>query len=484
MLFGRQHLEVVSDTVSHSFGRAFATGLLGQILLLPTFGMLVVGLILSVVGIVLLPFAVVVYVLLVFVGGLGGYLAVAHAMGETYTRRRMALGVMLGSPNSYRYLLVGLGALAALWLAWALFGWVPVAGELIRGAAILVTWLLGTAGFGAALLSRAGLRENFAGPAPPARGADRRVPVGHPAVRRERGQAARRPDAHTGPLMRRLLLAALALAAGPRAPTRRRCARSAPTANGMARPGCTPGWSTPPARSGSRPAAPASSTGWTCCTTASASCRSATSTRPEAAVALGLRAAGEGGLRVVSKGQLRQTAAVTFSPEERSRARCHAGRRRCRPRARRPPAHRPRPSRPAPAGPRCASPTPNAARCRAAPLSAGAAELTVLGLGNSRCERIAFEGGVGRVTLDFGGTWTSELAGRSQDGARRSDTRAFRDRWACGSRSTSSSRSFDPQGLVRQGTSYISPGYDQAARHLDIDLTTAMGKVRVVWEER
>jgi len=163
VMFGRPNLEVVSDTVSHSFGRAFATGLLGQLLLLPTFGMLVVGLILSVVGIVLLPFAVVVYALLVVVGAVGGYLAVAHAMGETYTRRRMALGAMIGSPNSYRYLLVGLGALAAFWLAWSVFGWVPVAGELIRGAAILVTWLLGTAGFGAALLSRAGIRENFAG---------------------------------------------------------------------------------------------------------------------------------------------------------------------------------------------------------------------------------------------------------------------------------------------------------------------------------
>lgn len=163
VMFGRPNLEVVSDTVSHSFGRAFATGLLGQLLLLPTFGMLVVGLILSVVGIVLLPFAVVVYVLLVVVAALGGYLAVAHAMGETYTRRRLALGAMIGSPNSYRYVLVGLGALAAFWLAWSVFGWVPIAGNLIRGAAILVTWLLATAGFGAALLSRAGLRENFAG---------------------------------------------------------------------------------------------------------------------------------------------------------------------------------------------------------------------------------------------------------------------------------------------------------------------------------
>ncbi len=163
VLFGRQNLEVVSDTVSHSFGRAFVTGLLGQILLLPTFGMLVVGLILSVAGILLLPFAVAVFAMLVVVGVVGGYLAVAHALGETYTRRRMAQGIVVRSPNSYRYLLVGLLALASLWAAWSLFGWVPVAGSIMWGAAFFVSWLLGTAGFGAALLSRAGIRENFSG---------------------------------------------------------------------------------------------------------------------------------------------------------------------------------------------------------------------------------------------------------------------------------------------------------------------------------
>jgi hypothetical protein len=163
VMFGRPNLEIVSDTVSHSFGRAFITGLLGQILLLPTFGMLVVGLILSVAGILLLPFAVAIFAMLAVIAVVGGYLAVAHAMGETYIRRRMALGVVIGSPNSYRYLLIGLLALASLWAAWALFGWVPVAGSIIWGAAFFVTWLLGTTGFGAALLSRAGIKESFAG---------------------------------------------------------------------------------------------------------------------------------------------------------------------------------------------------------------------------------------------------------------------------------------------------------------------------------
>ena len=39
----------------------------------------------------------------------------------------------------------------------------PVAGSVVRGAAVLLTWLLATTGLGAAMLSRAGVKENFAG---------------------------------------------------------------------------------------------------------------------------------------------------------------------------------------------------------------------------------------------------------------------------------------------------------------------------------
>jgi hypothetical protein len=163
VLFGRQNLEIVADTVSHSFGRSFMVGLVAQMLLLPTFGMLVVGLALSVVGVLLIPFAVLAYLLLLFIGVVGGDLAAAHALGESYTRRRLALGVNIASPNSYRYLVMGLLLMLGFWAAWVTFGWVPVAGTLMKGAAIVVTWLLITAGFGAALLSRAGVREAFTG---------------------------------------------------------------------------------------------------------------------------------------------------------------------------------------------------------------------------------------------------------------------------------------------------------------------------------
>ncbi len=163
VLFGRNNLEVVADTVGHTFGRSFVVGLLAQMLLLPTFGMLVVGLLLSVVGVLLIPFAVLAYGLLLLLGVVGGYLAAAHAIGESYTRRRLALGMSAASPNSYRYIMVGLALMMGFWGGWVVFGWVPVAGMIIKLAAILVTWLLVTVGLGATLLSRAGVREAFTG---------------------------------------------------------------------------------------------------------------------------------------------------------------------------------------------------------------------------------------------------------------------------------------------------------------------------------
>jgi hypothetical protein len=160
--FGRPNLEIVSDTLAHSPGRSFIAGLMGQILLLPTFGMLVVGLVLTVAGALLVPFAAAVYVVLAIIAVLGGMLAVAHAMGETITRRRMARGVAV-SPNAYRYVLTGLVAVAAVWIAWVTIGWVPVAGALTFLLAVLATWVVATLGFGAALLSRGGIREEFSG---------------------------------------------------------------------------------------------------------------------------------------------------------------------------------------------------------------------------------------------------------------------------------------------------------------------------------
>ncbi len=163
VFFGRRYLEVVADTASHSFGRSFVVGLLGQLLLLPTFAMMIVGLIFTLVGILLLPFAIVAFAVAAILAMVGGYLAIAHAIGETVTRRRMANGAFVRAPNAYGYLFAGLLGLLGLWAAAALTGWMGPVVIVFRVAAVIVTWLAATTGFGAVLLSRAGLRETFAG---------------------------------------------------------------------------------------------------------------------------------------------------------------------------------------------------------------------------------------------------------------------------------------------------------------------------------
>lgn len=163
VFFGRRHLEIVADTATHSFGRSFVVGLLGQLLLFPTFAMLMVGLVLTLVGILLVPFAAVAYMVAALVALAGGYLAVAHAVGETFTRRRMAHGAFVRAPNAYGYLFTGLVGLLGLWAAAALTGWMGPVVLVFKIAAMMVTWLAMTTGFGAVLLSRAGLRETFTG---------------------------------------------------------------------------------------------------------------------------------------------------------------------------------------------------------------------------------------------------------------------------------------------------------------------------------
>src|SRR6185503_3327545 len=140
-------IEVVADTASHSFGRSFVVGLLGQLLVLPTFAMLMVGLIFTIVGILLLPFAAVAFVIAAILALVGGYLAVAHAIGETFTRRRMAHGAFVRAPNAYGYLFAGLIGLMGLWAAAALTGWMGPVVFVFRLAAAIVTWIAATTGF-------------------------------------------------------------------------------------------------------------------------------------------------------------------------------------------------------------------------------------------------------------------------------------------------------------------------------------------------
>ncbi len=161
LFFAPRQLETVADTVWNSFGRSFLAGLFAQPLILPAFGMMVAGLALTVVGLVVIPFAVVGFVLALFLAVIGGYLAVARTVGEIYLRRKMARGEAIQTWGTYRYIVYGLLGLMAIWLPAVLLGWVPVAGPIAVVSAAVITWVIATAGFGATILTRGGVRGTF-----------------------------------------------------------------------------------------------------------------------------------------------------------------------------------------------------------------------------------------------------------------------------------------------------------------------------------
>jgi len=108
-----------------------------------------------------IPFAIVAFVAALVLAAIAGYVAVARTIGEIYLRRKMARGESVATWGSFRYIVYGLSGLMAIWLPAVLLGGVPVAGNIATVTAGVTTWMLATAGFGATILSRAGVRGTF-----------------------------------------------------------------------------------------------------------------------------------------------------------------------------------------------------------------------------------------------------------------------------------------------------------------------------------
>lgn len=157
LFFAPRQLEAVSDQVFRSFWRSFLAGLFAQPLIVPALGMLVVGLTLTVVGVLVVPFAILAYAVALVLAVAGGFIAVSRAIGEIYLRRKEG-GTPHGTWTPVKYMVYGLIALLAIWLPSVLFSWIPVVGTTLAVVAGLLTWFVATAGFGATLISRAGIR--------------------------------------------------------------------------------------------------------------------------------------------------------------------------------------------------------------------------------------------------------------------------------------------------------------------------------------
>jgi hypothetical protein len=168
LVFANPYLEGVVDVLGQSFWKSLLTGMAGQLGLIPGIVLLVVVLALTVLGILLIPFAIVAAILGVAGMATLGFIAVVRLTGEAISLRSgQRPQVALGEKGAaLRGVLIGVTLFMALWFVAAILNDVPVAGWLLRLLALMVTYVAATAGFGAALLSRGGTRRDAAVVAP------------------------------------------------------------------------------------------------------------------------------------------------------------------------------------------------------------------------------------------------------------------------------------------------------------------------------
>ncbi len=189
LVFASSYLNGVVDVLQESFWRSFFVGIAGEIGILPAVLLLVVGLAITIIGALLIPFAVVAFVLAVAGLATLGFIAVAQLTGGSIGSRSADRLTARGSAR--RAVLLGVTLYMGLWVCVSVLGFVPAVGSILRIVAILVTYVAVTAGFGAALLSRGGTRRDGAlaqAPAPALDAASWQTPTPVTGV-----VAARRP---------------------------------------------------------------------------------------------------------------------------------------------------------------------------------------------------------------------------------------------------------------------------------------------------
>jgi len=154
ILFSGAQLEGVVQALENRFSAAFLVGIAAQVGVIPLLVVLCLALVLTIVGILLIPFAVVAYILgvagLVALGALAAATVAGHALvREGPNVRARALQSMV----------VGTVLLTLPWLACALLVNSPWGEVLARIVAVAVTWVAASAGLGAALIARGGVRR-------------------------------------------------------------------------------------------------------------------------------------------------------------------------------------------------------------------------------------------------------------------------------------------------------------------------------------
>ncbi len=156
LVLASDNLSAVADALERHYGRTLVAGVAGQVAALPLLVALLIALVLSVLGILLVPFAAVAYVIVVAGIVTLGFLGTALVVGRGW-RPAPPGGDRARRAAALRALVIGNVVLLSPWaIAGALAPW-PLAETIARGVAFAVSWVACTAGLGAAIISRAGI---------------------------------------------------------------------------------------------------------------------------------------------------------------------------------------------------------------------------------------------------------------------------------------------------------------------------------------
>lgn len=166
IFFAKDNLEVVAQTARYSPARAGMVGFAGAFLFLPVWVLGCVALAISIVGIIALPFWVILFPIVVACAAGLGYMAVARNIGEWVAGQRFHGFEWVQASNTLYATVSGIGALIAFSVVGHLVGILPIVG-LLKGLFLTVgsiaTAVATFIGFGAVLITRGGRRTEFYG---------------------------------------------------------------------------------------------------------------------------------------------------------------------------------------------------------------------------------------------------------------------------------------------------------------------------------
>lgn len=122
---------------------------------------------------------------------------------------------------------------------------------------------------------------------------------------------------------------------------------------------------------------------------------------------------------------------------------------------------------------------PNPVRMERLEIEAGAASLRTRGLGNARFRELSVEGGVGDLRLDFTGEWAGDAAATVEVGLGSLRLIVPEDLGVRIHRETFLTSFEVPAGFRRTDSGYETENWSSAEHRLTLDLSAAMGAVRV-----